>query len=56
LSNGRISFRDRNHSDLIAEVPPAFEVVPWIEVESKGKDRAIADLCRRFGARPGTLV
>lgn len=49
LSNGRTSFRDRNHSDLIVQVPAAFNGVPWIEVEAKGKEKAIADLFQRLG-------
>jgi UV DNA damage endonuclease len=48
LSNGRTSFRDRNHSDLIVEVPSAFRQVRWIEIEAKGKEQAIADLRRTF--------
>jgi UV DNA damage endonuclease len=41
LSNGRRGFLDREHSDLIDQVPPAYRGVPWIEVEAKGKEAAI---------------
>lgn len=46
LSNGRESFADARHSDLITEVPSAFQRVSWIEVEAKGKEDAIAGLKR----------
>lgn len=44
LSNGGSGFRDRRHSELITDVPAAYSRVPWIEVEAKGKERAIAAL------------
>ena len=44
LSNGESSPCDRKHSDLITTIPPAYRDVPWIEVEAKGKERAIAAL------------
>ena len=44
LSNGKDRFNDRQHSDLIADFPAAYQSVPWIEVEAKGKERAIAGL------------
>lgn len=44
LSNGREGLLDRRHSELIAHLPSAFLDAPWIEVEAKGKERAIADL------------
>jgi UV DNA damage endonuclease len=46
LSNGRAGFLDREHSDLIEQVPPAYRGVHWIEVEAKGKEAAIAGLRR----------
>ena len=46
LSNGKGGFLDREHSDLIEQVPPAYRNVPWIEVEAKGKETAIAQLRR----------
>ncbi|MBB6099451.1 UV DNA damage endonuclease [Deinobacterium chartae] len=42
LSNGRESFNDRRHSDFISLMPSAFFDVPWIELEAKAKDEAIA--------------
>jgi UV DNA damage endonuclease len=47
LSNGAEGIADRNHSDLIRDVPPAYARVPWIEVEARGKERAINDLRNR---------
>ena len=44
LSNGRESFLDRSHSDLITTVPRAFANTPWIEVEAKGKELAIEQM------------
>jgi len=44
ISNGRTSFGDRNHSDLVEAVPEAFRRVPWIEVEAKHKELAIERL------------
>lgn len=47
LSNGHKSFRDRNHSQLITDLPKAYAKVPWIEVEARGKEEAIAALRQR---------
>lgn len=44
ISNGRESFNDRNHSDLITTMPAAFRNAPWIEVEAKQKELAIEKL------------
>lgn len=44
LSNGREGHHDRRHSDLISEFPEAYLEVPWIEIEAKGKEQAIAGL------------
>jgi UV DNA damage endonuclease len=44
ISNGRDSFGDRNHSDLIQTMPAAFRDAPWIEVEAKQKELAIEKL------------
>ncbi len=42
ISNGREHFNDARHSDLIVDVPRAFDVVDlWIEVEAKHKEAAI---------------
>jgi UV DNA damage endonuclease len=41
ISNGRESFRDRHHSDLVARMPASYRRVPWIEVEAKHKELAI---------------
>jgi len=41
ISNGRRFFADARHSDLVTQMPRAFRTVPWIEVEAKGKERAI---------------
>jgi UV DNA damage endonuclease len=44
ISNGRESFLDRRHSDLITTMPEAYRRVPWIEVEAKHKEIAIRQL------------
>lgn len=44
ISNGAASLRDRKHSELITAFPPAFNDVPWVEIEAKGKETAIAAL------------
>ncbi len=44
LSNGRDSFNDPAHHDFITNLPSAFRCVPWIEVEAKAKEQAIARL------------
>jgi UV DNA damage endonuclease len=44
ISNGREGFNDRHHSDLITEMPSAYARAPWIEVEAKHKELAIAKL------------
>jgi UV DNA damage endonuclease len=44
ISNGREHFQDRRHSDLIEIMPESYRTVPWIEVEAKQKEIAIAKL------------
>src|SRR5829696_1824093 len=44
ISNGRESFRDRHHSDLVTLMPAAYRRVPFIEVEAKHKELAIERL------------
>jgi UV DNA damage endonuclease len=44
ISNGRGSFCDRHHSDLVEAMPNAYRRVPWIEVEAKHKELAIERL------------
>ncbi|HEX8116265.1 MAG TPA: UV DNA damage repair endonuclease UvsE [Pyrinomonadaceae bacterium] len=44
ISNGRASFCDRHHSDLVETMPAAYRRVPWIEVEAKHKELAIERL------------
>jgi UV DNA damage endonuclease len=44
ISNGRTSFCDRHHSDLVERMPNAYRRVPWIEVEAKHKELAIERL------------
>lgn len=51
ISNGRDSFADRRHADDITIMPSAYARAPWIEVEAKGKERAIARLQREWLAR-----
>jgi UV DNA damage endonuclease len=51
LSNGSTAFADRNHRDYITDFPSAFAAVPWIEIEAKAKERAIAHLRSRWAAK-----
>jgi UV DNA damage endonuclease len=44
ISNGRTSFCDRHHSDLVERMPAAYRRVLWIEVEAKHKELAIERL------------
>lgn len=44
ISNGRTHFNDRAHSDLIFTMPEVFRHAPWIEVEAKQKELAIAKI------------
>lgn len=44
ISNGRAGFSDRAHSDFITTMPPCFRDAPFIEIEAKAKDLAIARL------------
>ncbi len=44
ISNGRTHFNDRAHSDLIFTMPEVFRHAPWIEVEAKHKELALAKL------------
>lgn len=44
ISNGRDTFRDPQHSDYITAMPSAYASIPWIEVEAKLKEQAIARL------------
>ncbi|MFB9993601.1 UV DNA damage repair endonuclease UvsE [Deinococcus oregonensis] len=46
LSNGIDGPQDRRHSHLISHLPSAYSDVPWIEVEAKGKEEAVAALMR----------
>ena len=48
ISNGRERFGDPRHSDLITTMPAAFAAAPWIEVEAKLKEEAIAKLQREW--------
>jgi UV DNA damage endonuclease len=57
ISNGRESFNDRNHSDLITVMPAAFRDAPWIEVEAKQKELAIEKLeAEWLGAQSGVAA
>jgi UV DNA damage endonuclease len=44
ISNGRDDFNDRQHADLIATMPASYANAPWIEIEAKLKEEAIAGL------------
>ncbi len=42
ISNGREFLHDPRHSDVIEQMPSAYRQIPWIEVEARQKERAIA--------------
>jgi UV DNA damage endonuclease len=44
VSNGRASFADPRHSEMITAFPSAFRDAPWVEVEAKAKEQAIVRL------------
>ncbi|MFC5848608.1 UV DNA damage repair endonuclease UvsE [Deinococcus petrolearius] len=44
LSSGIEGPQDRRHSHLVTALPSAYRDVPWIEVEAKGKEEAVAAL------------
>ncbi|KJH71365.1 UV DNA damage repair endonuclease UvsE [Aliterella atlantica] len=44
ISNGQNSFSDRQHSDYITDMPSVYRQAPWIEIEAKAKEEAIAKL------------
>ena len=48
ISNGREAFGDRNHSDLISVMPSSYCNAPWIEIEAKHKEEAIAKLRKEW--------
>jgi UV DNA damage endonuclease len=48
ISNGRMRFGDRAHSDLIFTMPAVFRYAPWIEVEAKHKELAIVKLQKEW--------
>jgi UV DNA damage endonuclease len=44
ISNGEEAFGDRKHSEYITAMPSVYAEAPWIEVEAKRKEEAIAHL------------
>jgi UV DNA damage endonuclease len=48
VSNGETAFLDRYHSLHVTMMPRAFRDVPWIEVEARGKELAIAALQQKW--------
>lgn len=44
ISNGRDALHDAKHADFVDVMPESFRNVPWIEVEAKQKDLALARL------------
>jgi UV DNA damage endonuclease len=44
ISNGHAAFTDPRHSDFITVMPSAYQYAPWIEIEAKQKELAIAKL------------
>lgn len=56
ISNGREGFNDRQHSDLISVMPASYARAPWIEIEAKLKEEAIAGLCDWQAVAAGQAV
>ncbi len=48
ISNGAEHLHDRRHSDIVTMMPKAYSRVPWIEVEAKGKEEAVAYLVNNW--------
>lgn len=48
ISNGETAFNDRQHSDLITAMPSVYREAPWIEIEAKAKEQAIALLQKEW--------
>ena len=48
ISNGCEFFGDQRHSDLITIMPSCYHEAPWIEVEAKQKEFAIAQLQEKW--------
>jgi UV DNA damage endonuclease len=46
ISNGKTSFNDRQHADLIEIMPSSYALAPFIEIEAKAKEEAIQKLGR----------
>ena len=44
ISNGEAAFSDRQHSEFITVMPSIYREAPWIEIEAKAKEEAIAAL------------
>jgi UV DNA damage endonuclease len=56
ISNGRESFNDRHHSDLITTMPVSYRNAPWIEIEAKQKEDAIEKLRQEWLILSGSKV
>lgn len=48
ISNGETAFNDRHHSEFIATMPSVYREAPWIEIEAKTKEEAIARLQKEW--------
>ncbi|GAB2881734.1 UV DNA damage repair endonuclease UvsE [Pseudoduganella ginsengisoli] len=44
ISNGRTSFNDRQHADMITVMPSSYAQAPYIEIEAKAKEEAMQQL------------
>jgi UV DNA damage endonuclease len=52
LSNGASGRLDPKHAEMISAFPSCYRAVKWIEVEAKGKEKAIAALREQWS--PGS--
>ena len=48
ISNGRTALADPSHSDFIRVLPSAYWQAPYIEVEAKAKEQAIAQIRKQW--------
>ncbi len=56
ISNGRTALTDPTHSDFITRWPSAYWQAPYVEVEAKAKERAIARILARWARGAGTAA
>ncbi|MBR8830841.1 MAG: UV DNA damage repair endonuclease UvsE [Chlorogloea purpurea SAG 13.99] len=56
ISNGKSGFLDPQHSDYITRMPKAFWQVPWVDIEAKHKEKAIAKIYSELQNTANSIV